>query len=106
MIYVPSASTRPNNDIFVSSKINSSSQRSEGCERADCLLEAHCYKRMLMILISIRAKEWPQKVTYWELFEMNEQRLSAGLLKEVIVYMQDDVLILARAPPFDGLGFT
>jgi hypothetical protein len=48
VVYVPSTSTRSDNDIFVASKVNSSSERGESCKRADHLLKTHCYKRMLI----------------------------------------------------------
>jgi hypothetical protein len=47
VVYVPSTSTRSDNDIFVASKVNSSSEGSKSCKRADHLLETHCYKGML-----------------------------------------------------------
>jgi hypothetical protein len=48
VVYVPSTSTRSDNDIFVASKVNSSSERGESRKRAYHLLETHCYKRMLI----------------------------------------------------------
>jgi len=47
VVRVPSTSTGADNDIFVASKINSSNERGECCERSDHLLETHCYKRIL-----------------------------------------------------------
>lgn len=41
MVDVPSTSTRSDNDIFVASEINSSSERSQSGKRADYLLETH-----------------------------------------------------------------
>ena len=44
IVRVPSTSTRSDNDIFVASKVDSSSERGESCKRSDHLLETHCYK--------------------------------------------------------------
>jgi hypothetical protein len=57
VFHVPSASTRSDNDIFIASKINSSSEGGEGCKRADYLLETHCYKRMLISQLAFRRKD-------------------------------------------------
>jgi hypothetical protein len=40
-VHIPSTSTRSDDDIFVASKINSSSERGERCKRADHLLKTH-----------------------------------------------------------------
>jgi hypothetical protein len=42
VIQVPSASTRSDNNIFVASEINSSSEGCEGYKRADYSLKTHC----------------------------------------------------------------
>ena len=55
--YVPSASTRSDDNIFVASEVNSGSEGGEGCKRADYLLETHCCERMLILSISIRTKD-------------------------------------------------
>jgi hypothetical protein len=78
--YVPSTSTRSNNDIFVASEINSSSECGEGCKRADHLLETH---------------NWKRRTNGQRLFE----RLPAWR-RHCTVKLQDNALILAASLPY------
>jgi hypothetical protein len=52
-----STGARSDNDIFVAIKINGNSEGGEGCKRADYLMETHYCKRMLILSISLQAKE-------------------------------------------------
>ena len=63
VVYLPAASARSDNDIFVAVKINSKSEGGEGRKRADYLLETHCYEQMLISSISIQAKPRKNGVT-------------------------------------------
>ena len=101
MVYVPSASTRSDNDIFVAIKINSNNEGAEGCKRADYLLETHCQNECWVDQLASSFKSGvTDMLTGNYLKRLNRGKSKACLKKSFLQTHRTAYLYLFKTCPF------